>query len=500
MRSRFPLAALALFAAFALAAAFQAVAQPTRPVVVVPGILGSVLERDGEVVWGDRLSLARFGQLEIADGPRDPDDGLVASGLIQSIQVFGPWKMDQYSGLRQVFTAMGYSVGVDYFEFPYDWRQSNFTTAARLRQWVDANERLAGREFDIVAHSMGGIVAEVFARRHDPTRQVRRLVTLGTPFLGSANALATLESGWGRIQNWMAGGMETIRRTSLSFPAMFELMPRYPNCCILGRPGDPDRQPYNIVAAEGWSKLDWGIPPQSPRAARIETVLARTAELGQLLSEPLPPHLADQAYRIAGDLIETRGQFYVDPSERKIVHWNAFLGDGTVLVRSAAKDEISRAYVSLTEHGTMFDDNSAIVTLGRILDPRQGGPLEFGSPLYSVVTRDGGLARLRSIDVSINPAIGLPGETVTVRIGLTGEAGDPVGQVAVAAAASDESGETALAFGTASIEDGFDSRRATFAGELKLGATPGPVRLVVSVPGLPPIHDFAMVVPKAPAP
>src|SRR5207249_1925538 len=52
---------------------------PERPLVFIPGILGSVLEEKGEVIWGDIRSLNRLSRLRITDGPKDPNDGLMAT-------------------------------------------------------------------------------------------------------------------------------------------------------------------------------------------------------------------------------------------------------------------------------------------------------------------------------------------------------------------------------------------------------------------------------------
>src|SRR5262249_18464333 len=57
----------------------------------------------------------------------------------------------------------------------------------------------------------------------------------GTPFLGSMSTLGTLSEGWGTIPNWLAGGIDTIRRTALSFPSLLELLPRYRECCSFKR-------------------------------------------------------------------------------------------------------------------------------------------------------------------------------------------------------------------------------------------------------------------------
>jgi alpha-beta hydrolase superfamily lysophospholipase len=65
--------------------------------------------------------------------------------------------------------------GKNFFTFPYDWRRE-----ARLT---------------LVGHSMGGLVARYFLECLDGWRDTRRLVTFGTPYRGSLNAVNFLVHG-----------------------------------------------------------------------------------------------------------------------------------------------------------------------------------------------------------------------------------------------------------------------------------------------------------------
>ncbi len=53
-----------------------------------------------------------------------------------------------------------------FFVFPYDWRRDNVETARILVQKLEALKRKTGEKdikFDIVAHSMGGLIARYAA-------------------------------------------------------------------------------------------------------------------------------------------------------------------------------------------------------------------------------------------------------------------------------------------------------------------------------------------------
>jgi pimeloyl-ACP methyl ester carboxylesterase len=164
-------------------------ADPPRPLVFIPGILGTTLaDTAGRIVWGDAWSLTRLPSMTIKDGPKDPNDNLRPSAPIQQIAILGPWKVKQYSSLRETLKGLGYELGKNYVEFPYDWRQSNFTTASKFAAFADSDPVLKAKEFDIIAHSMGGLVAQIYAKTTDQKkRRVRRLINMGVPFFGSVN-------------------------------------------------------------------------------------------------------------------------------------------------------------------------------------------------------------------------------------------------------------------------------------------------------------------------
>src|SRR5215211_3859228 len=109
-------------------------------VVVLPGITGSVLTKRGKTIWGysgkllGTTLLTRGGTLRENlslqdDSPDDKilDDGIVAEKLIPDLHLLpGVWKIDGYSKLCS-FIKERFDVtdGLNFFEFPYDWRRDN---------------------------------------------------------------------------------------------------------------------------------------------------------------------------------------------------------------------------------------------------------------------------------------------------------------------------------------------------------------------------------------
>jgi hypothetical protein len=213
-------------------------------VVLLPGIMGSVLQKDGKDVWalsGSALlgALRSLGSnvnaLRLADDPADRDelgDGVVATRVFPDTHLIpGFWKIDGYSKIaRTIREAFAVVPGANYFEFPYDWRRDNRVAARKLARasagWLKAWRQKSGNQdakLLLVAHSMGGLIARYFVECMEGWRETRRLITFGTPFRGSLNALDTLANGisFGPLST---SGLTELTR---SFTSAYQLLPRY---------------------------------------------------------------------------------------------------------------------------------------------------------------------------------------------------------------------------------------------------------------------------------
>lgn len=94
----------------------------------------------------------------------------------------------------------------DIWRFAYDWRLDPNDSALKLRDFMNDvvtttdQQRAATCEADILAHSMGGIVSSVYLRRadtqDDARRKIHRMITAGTPYLGTPQAVAAQSRGY----------------------------------------------------------------------------------------------------------------------------------------------------------------------------------------------------------------------------------------------------------------------------------------------------------------
>jgi pimeloyl-ACP methyl ester carboxylesterase len=342
----------------------SAIAAPDRPVIVVPGILGTKLCQGKEVVWGGAKSLINFGRLDLAAG--QPED-LQLCGLLDQVTVLGPfWKIEAYSNLIQGLSALGYVEGRNLFVYEYDWRKSNIENAALLKDFVD---KISDSKVDIVAHSMGGLVTSIYVHKFNGTSRVNKIVFLGTPFLGSMNAFTTLSEGWGNFANMIAGGIGTIRQTALSFTSLYELMPSYDNCCRIGT--KDDYMAIDPLDPAIWRMLEW-LPTEYKSGDRkkfFEDSIAKAWEVRQLMKLPIPP--AIKVSRVVGDVFGTNLYLVAPKTDPSWKNWTFVKarGDGTVPAWSAAGSmaSLEGTAPSFNEHATIFSDRGVRSVLEREL-------------------------------------------------------------------------------------------------------------------------------------
>lgn len=230
---------------------------PTLPVtdlvVVLPGIMGSVLAKDGHEVWNHTLAVAgrhALGRLnEVREltlprdiGDADPGDGVEAVGLIGGLHILpGVSAIDGYGTLLAFLERrLGISErNGNLLPFPYDWRLSVRLNARRLAARVEAaltawrsrtGDPTAQAVF--VAHSMGGLVARYYLDVLGGSDHARGLVTIGTPYRGSVNALTSLHGG---VAPSLGRLSEPFTRLARSMPSLYQLLPSWP--CLVGADG-----------------------------------------------------------------------------------------------------------------------------------------------------------------------------------------------------------------------------------------------------------------------
>ncbi len=262
--------------------------RPQPPVILIPGVLGTRLhDNAGHEVWpGSTLKLltSRYRELALTIGPqslRPGADDLRPSGLFESAT-----GRDYYSRILRVLEgAGGYLAGSAgtpvtdtrprYYVLTYDWRQDAITTVGlldRLIEQIRADNEQPHLQVDIIGHSMGGLIARYYARygtqdlldgnefevTHSGAQKIRRLILVGTPNLGSVEAMHSLIAGTN------LGFRETFPEVIMTMPAIYQLFPHALHEWIYTTEGK--RLERDQFDAYIWKRFEMG--PWSPALRR----------------------------------------------------------------------------------------------------------------------------------------------------------------------------------------------------------------------------------------
>ena len=254
----------------------------TTPVIVIPGVFGSKL-RDrttGVEVWPGTARMILFGDYRDLALDFDPNtlairpDNLEAFGITDAAL-----RQDFYGRIMETLADFGEYVrgtpGVApkpgerrYYVFAYDWRQDNVESARALDRLIDTlrrDYRDPELRVDIVAHSMGGLIARYYQRYGTEdvldgresqvslygASRVRKLILLGTPNMGSVSSLHAFLAG-------EAIGFGRIPQEALAtLPSGYELFPHPLVTWLLDASGRPVHD--DLFDPAVWRHYRWSI-------------------------------------------------------------------------------------------------------------------------------------------------------------------------------------------------------------------------------------------------
>ncbi len=101
-----------------------------------------------------------------------------------------------YQNLIDTLAANGYVLNQTLFTLPYNWEDSNATTATLLQNKIQAIRAQCGcSRVDIIADGAGGLAASQYVQSGGYQNDVDQIIYLGTPFYGVPSAYLALEGG-----------------------------------------------------------------------------------------------------------------------------------------------------------------------------------------------------------------------------------------------------------------------------------------------------------------
>jgi pimeloyl-ACP methyl ester carboxylesterase len=359
--------------------------------VVLPGILGSTLARDGQEAWAPSAgvvwrAIRSFGaSIQSLTLPADlgddhPGDGVEPLALMPDLHLLpGLWSANiGYSRLLDWLTQRFTLVPPDpkdpakpanLLPFAYDWRLSNRYNARRLRAVVEpALERWralaeANREARLIfiCHSMGGLVARWYVEREGGAALTRKLITIGTPHRGAVAALQQLVNG---LEKSVGPLRLDLTRFARSLPSAHQLLPQY--ACLETGAG---LAPISAVALPGVNPAL--VADAVAFHAALDAAPASAYDLHPIVGTRQP---TPTTARLVGERIETSEQ--IEGAREG--------GDGTVPRLSAAPKALNPddprlryapdQHLGLHSHQAVLDELEGVLTARPVIHRGLAGP------------------------------------------------------------------------------------------------------------------------------
>ena len=381
-----------------------------QTLVALPGILGSQIidPTDGDrMYWGAALGSAPKPTKRPEDARKlalpmrlgapisELDDELVAGAVLTTVEVelaTGPIQVRAYPGVfhglvshliqhraiehgkvatdAQQLADMHWST--PFQGVGYDWRRDlasqTVSLDARVRAAAKARAEAGGGErTDLVAHSMGCLLARYYLRYGTQplpadgslpeltwagAEHLEQVVLVGPPNSGSPIVFENLIHG-----RELASALPVYPPALLgTFPGLYQLLPRTRHHTVVFA---DDLSPVDLYDISVWRRYGWGLlsessdemltwllPELDDRAARLEVAdehlrksLALAEQFHRALDVPATPPEHVQIHLFASDDRPTRSRFVVDRETGEVTLDATAPGDGSVTRASALADE-----------------------------------------------------------------------------------------------------------------------------------------------------------------
>ena len=382
-----------------------------NPVILIPGIKGSRLvdSETGTIVWGTfgrkGLNPNTPSGLELFSVPMQKGiplnkltDSIVPDGVLDSVEIdlIGlSFDLKAYYNIVSILGVGNYldyeiatsKKNIDYgedhytcFQFAYDWRLSLDENASRLNDFIEDQRVFVQQQiekkygikeydvkFDLIAHSMGGLLSRYFLRYGaTPVESidlaapvpwsgvtlVEKVIMIGTPNAGSVEAVVNFADG-------MAVGpfLPKFSQTLVgNIPAVYQLLPRNRHNRVVD--ASQSEKTIDIYDPNVWIENQWGLAqadndsllqvllpntssPEQRREIALDHLtkcLKKAESIAEALDRPASPPQSVSLYLFAGGAIETPATLAIDAEGNYTVFATEY-GDGTVVRSSALLDE-----------------------------------------------------------------------------------------------------------------------------------------------------------------
>jgi pimeloyl-ACP methyl ester carboxylesterase len=201
------------------------------PVVLVPGLGATDLRPGAEGIWNDGFpndvlkGIAGDPYKLQFDSTGNPRRDTISKDMVAVKFSDVPVITDITDLSKFLQKEKDFVLDRDLFEFPYDFRYSTEYNGEKLAEFIkQIKAKTNSRQVDIIAHSMGGLIAKSYLFEQDKNATtVRKLIFVGTPHLGAPKVLTALRYG-DDLGIPVIDGCK-LKRAARNMPGMYNLMP-----------------------------------------------------------------------------------------------------------------------------------------------------------------------------------------------------------------------------------------------------------------------------------
>ena len=340
------------------------------PIIIVPGLTGTELvnRSTGEKVWF-KLQRAKDDDVRLPISPNlaANRDNLMPGDIIRSVSFakFLPeteiyeklvGSLEKTGGYREARwdTRARADASDTFFVFAYDWRRDNVENARLLIRRIETLKARLGKpdlKFNIIAHSMGGLISRYAAmygnadlRPGTPTptwagaRHFDKIFLLGTPNEGSLLSFEALLKGVSYVGSgiklpWV---QDLDRFDVFTIPSVYQLLPFDGSFNAYNEDLEPLK--IDIYDPNAWDEYDWGVwddeafkkkfSPAEQRVSRayFSAALRRAKQFQLALSANTRNNVSVSFYLMGGDCKDTQNAVVIRRNEKKdrwITQFNA---------------------------------------------------------------------------------------------------------------------------------------------------------------------------------
>jgi hypothetical protein len=194
-----------------------------EPVLIIPGVLGTTLLHNEDLLWPDLSQmLLDMGDNFLDELAFNSDLTPASNSITVGDLVKAPFPGEHYyDSLLHSLQETGYTENQDLFVFPYDWRYG--ISEAIVADLASTIRALAGAgKINVIAHSTGGLLLKK-AVQENGGAHIDKAIMIAVPNYGAAKAAKALLYGDDMGIPWLDSA--EIKKIGQNMPVMYDLLP-----------------------------------------------------------------------------------------------------------------------------------------------------------------------------------------------------------------------------------------------------------------------------------